>query len=90
MGGDTHRLFVTLGQFSMIRLERDTQLLMPVYDYCVPSKECVCGSGCDCQEDPCELFQKVQFPVNEFFPPNNIHQRENSYQEFRGCSCLQK
>ena len=87
MGGDTHRLFVTLGQFSMIRLERDTQLLMPVYDYCVPSKECVCGSGCDCQEDPCELFQKVQFPVNEFFPPNNIHQRENSYQEFRGCSC---
>ena len=39
-GGDVHRLYVTLGQFSIIRLERDTQLLMPVYDYCMPEKEC--------------------------------------------------
>ena len=30
--GDIHRMFVTLGQFSIIRLERDTQLLIPVYD----------------------------------------------------------
>lgn len=43
-GGDVHRLYVTLGQFSIIRLERDTQLLMPVYDYCMPEKECDCGS----------------------------------------------
>ena len=45
-GGDVHRLYVTLGQFSIIRLERDTQLLMPVYDYCMPEKECDCGSDC--------------------------------------------
>ena len=44
-GGDVHRLYVTLGQFSIIRLERDTHLLMPVYDYCMPEKECACGSG---------------------------------------------
>ena len=70
-GGDAHRLFVTLGQFSIIRLERDAQLLIPVYDYCMPEKECTCGSGTPCVEDPCELFRKVQFPVNQFFPAGN-------------------
>lgn len=83
--GDVHRLYVTLGQFSIIRLERDTQLLMPVYDYCMPEKECTCG-GDDCREDPCELFRKVQFPVNEFFPPNCIDRKEN-YQEVRSGCC---
>jgi hypothetical protein len=87
MGGENHRLYVTLGQFSLIRLERDTQLLMPVYDYCMPEKECPCGSCTPCQEDPCELFRKVQFPVNEFFPPNCIPNRGNSYQDIRSGSC---
>ena len=63
-GGDAHRLYVTLGQFSLIRLERDTQLLIPVYDYCMPNKECTPTS-----ENPCDLFHKMSFPVNEFFPP---------------------
>lgn len=84
-GGDVHRLFVTLGQFSIIRLERDTQLLMPAYDYCMPEKDCDCG--CDCrQEDPCELFRKVQFPVGEFFPPNHCPAPKSvDYQDVRGC-----
>jgi len=86
MGGDGHRLYVTLGQFSMIRLERDTQLLMPVYDYCVPSKECACGSM-DCQEDPCELFRTVQFPVGEFFPSNSIPSRGEGYPNPQGGCC---
>ncbi|MGE4277026.1 MAG: hypothetical protein AB7E30_07610 [Lawsonibacter sp.] len=80
--GDIHRLYVTLGQFSLIRLERDTQLLIPVYDYWMPEKECPCDGG-SCQEDPCELFRKVQFPVNEFFPPNSITNQGDSYQEVR-------
>ena len=86
--GDVHRLYVTLGQFSIIRLERDTQLLMPVYDYCMPCKECPCDGG-SCQEDPCELFRKVQFPVGEFFPPNSPSPRCDSYQEVKanGCCC---
>lgn len=84
-GGDVHRLFVTLGQFSITRLERDTQLLMPAYDYCMPEKDCDCG--CDCrQEDPCELFRKVQFPVGEFFPPNHCPAPKSvEYQDVRGC-----
>ena len=64
------RMYVSLGQFSIIRMERDTQLLMPAYDYCMPDKECVCGDGdCGC-DDPCEVFRQVKFPVDEFFPPN--------------------
>ena len=63
-------MFVTLGQFSIIRLERDSQLLMPVYDYCLPEKCCPSGSNCgnNC-DDPCELFQNIAFPVDQFFPP---------------------
>ena len=85
MGGDVHRLYVTLGQFSIIRMERDTQLLMPAYDYCMPEKECTC-QGAECGEDPCEIFRKVQFPVDEFFPPNSVSQKTAAtYQEARGC-----
>lgn len=61
---DGKKLFVTLGQFSIIKLERDIQLLMPAFDICLPEKECA-GSA----DDPCELFQKFKFPVDEFFPP---------------------
>lgn len=88
LGGDVHRLYVTLGQFSIIRMERDTQLLIPAYDYCLPDKECTCG-GCECgQEDPCEIFRKVQFPVNEFFPPNSLTPKTaTSYQEARSGCC---
>ena len=63
------RLFVTLGQFSIIRLERDTQLLIPAYDYCLPDKECEASSPGD---DPCALFGKIRFPVEEFFPPDTV------------------
>ena len=38
--GECKRLLVTIGQFSIVRLERDTQLLIPTFDYCVPSKTC--------------------------------------------------
>ena len=62
------RIYVTLGQFSIVRLERDSQLLIPTYDYCMPDKECV-GSGDD---DPCALFSKINFPVDEFFPPDTL------------------
>ena len=64
IANDGRQLFVTLGQFSIIKLERDVQLLIPAFDFCMPDKECVGNS-----EDPCALFQNFQFPVDEFFPP---------------------
>ena len=63
------RWFVTIGQFSIIRLERDTQLLIPAYDYCMPDKEC---PGVTSDEDPCMLFSRIRFPVEEFFPPDSV------------------
>ena len=81
-GSEGKRIYVTLGQFSIIRLERDAQLLMPVYDYCLPEKECTCGS---CDDDPCEIFRHVSFPVDEFFPPNSMSPCGECPREPRGC-----
>ena len=68
------RWFATIGQFSIIRLERDTQLLIPAYDYCVPEKEC---PGVACDEDPCMLFSRIRFPMEEFFPADSVCECEN-------------
>ena len=65
------RLLVTLGQFSIVRLERDTQLLIPMYDYCLPTRECG-RPGEPGSEDPCEVFRQIRFPVGEFFPPSTL------------------
>lgn len=73
------KLFVTLGQFSIIKLERDIQLLMPAYDICMPEKDCSSSGGSD---DPCDLFQKFKFPVDEFFPP-----KYSDYIKENGGSC---
>ena len=62
------RWYTTVGQFSIIRLERDTQLLIPAYEYSLPDKECPSTD----QDDPCEMFSKIRFPVEEFFPPNVV------------------
>ena len=67
LSGEKKRLYVTLGQFSIVRLERSTQLLIPAYDYCLPDKECA-GSS---EDDPCTMFGRIRFPIDEFFPPDN-------------------
>ena len=81
-GSEGKRIYVTLGQFSIVRLEREAQLLMPAYDYCVPEKECACGGG---EEDPCEVFRHVQFPMEEFFPPNAMSGGCDKYTPGKGC-----
>ena len=67
LAGDQKRLFVTLGQFSIVRLERDAQLIVPVLDYSIPTKECCDAAGC-CAEDPCEVFSRIPFPTAQFAP----------------------
>ena len=66
LSGDKRRLFVTLGQFSIIRLERDAQLIVPVLDYSLPTKDCSDTTGC--AEDPCEMFSRIPFPSAQFTP----------------------
>lgn len=64
LSGDRRRLFVTLGQFSIVRLERDAQLVVPVLDNAVPCRECCDAPGC--AEDPCEMFSRIPFPTQQF------------------------
>ena len=78
LSGDRRRLFVTLGQFSIVRLERSAQLIVPVLDYSIPEKEC-----CDSQagtEDPCEMFSRIPFPAAEFSPRGCDSQENKGYQ----------
>ena len=63
----SRQLRATLGQFSIIRLERDVRIVIPSYNYCFPDKECPSSD----QDDPCTLFSRIPFPVDEFFPPDS-------------------
>lgn len=60
-----NNIYVTLGLFSVVRLMREVQIVVPSTEFCVPEKEC-CGPT---EDDPCNLFYRMSFPVNEFFPP---------------------
>ena len=79
ISGDQQRLFVTLGQFSLIRLERDVQIIVPVLDYAIPTKECCDNPGC--AEDPCEAFSRIPFPTASFAPADCTGDREQT------CDC---
>ena len=67
LDGESKRLLVTIGQFSIARLERSTQLLIPTFDYCIPSKTCK-SVGSSNTESPCEVFGQIEFPMDAFFP----------------------
>ncbi len=69
-------LFVTLGLFSIVQLVRNVQILVPSYDFCMPQKDCD-----DTIASPCEMFQKISFPVDEFFPKTCDNGDDNN------CNC---
>ena len=76
------RVYVTLGLFTIVRLERETQLLRPVIDYCIPQNDCVTTT----ETSPCDLFDKLRFPTDEFFPPEKCA-FEGLEPTVRDCSC---
>ncbi|MBO5908640.1 MAG: hypothetical protein J6Q67_02510 [Clostridia bacterium] len=57
-------VYVTLGLFTIIQLIRNVQMLIPVYDFCIPEKQCD-----DSTDTPCDVFRKIKFPTDDFFPP---------------------
>ena len=77
LSGGQRQLLVTLGQFSIVRLERDAQLVVPVLDYAIPCKECCDNPGGS--EDPCEMFSRIPFPAQEFSPSGCDAQEEGCY-----------
>ncbi len=83
LGGESKRVFVSIGLFSIVKIERNVQLLIPAYDFCVPQKECVASSD----DSPCELFEKIQFPFDEFFPPEKDDCKFDSFDDFRNGCC---
>ena len=65
--GTSQELFVTLGVFSIVQLTRRVQMLVPCYDFCIPDKEC--STTAPTPESPCEIFSRLNFPTDQFFPP---------------------
>ncbi len=59
-------LYVSLGFFSVIRIERPGQYIVSATEFSVPDKECVMTQP----DDPCQAFAKMSFPTNEFSPPS--------------------
>ncbi len=70
-------VFVTLGLFTIIQLIRNVQMLIPVYDFCIPEKQCT-----DSSDSPCDVFRKIKFPTDDFFPP-----RPCNIDDGGGCGC---
>ena len=71
--GEQKKVYISLGLFSIVKLQRDVQLLIPAYDFCIPDKECIASTECN----PCELFEKLQFPIDAFFPPTKSESKPN-------------
>ena len=80
-GGNT--LLVSLGIFSVTRIERPAQYLITAECYSVPDKEC-CAQE---EDDPCSLFRRMAFPVNEFCPPSLGDSAEGRTDGNGGCGC---
>jgi hypothetical protein len=55
--------YVTLGIFTIVQLVRKVQMLVPVYDFCIPEKQCEFTA-----DTPCEVFRRIDFPTSAFFP----------------------
>lgn len=70
------QVLITIGIFAIVQLQRPVPIMVPAYDYCLPEKECSTNT-----DSPCQLFDKIQFPTNEFFP------RSLDSDEPSGCSC---
>lgn len=75
--GGERVVLATLGVFSIVQLLRNVQMLIPSYDFCVPEKRCESST-----DSPCEMFSRLDFPTDEFFPPNVADSNTGD-----GCGC---
>jgi len=62
------KLYVTLGLFTLIRMERPVSILLECAEYCIPNRESSVLS--DSTTDPCTIFKNMAFPTCEFYPPS--------------------
>ena len=76
--GSQRQVLITIGIFIIVQMERRVQMLMPAYDFCIPTKE----PEAPTTGDPCELFKKIKFPTDSFFPPNS-----SEISQEKSCGC---
>lgn len=63
-GIGTNNVYVTIGLFSVIRMERQVQLMLPAAQLVLPERDSTpCGTA-----DPCSVFGKMSFPTDQFIP----------------------
>ena len=74
----TPTIYATIGLFTVVQLIRNVQMLIPVYDFCVPQKSCDHSTA-----EPCDTFSRIQFPLDDFFPP-----RPDCIDDQKDCGCF--
>ncbi len=62
-GKPSRGVALTIGLFYVVELIRPVTIMVPTYNYTIPKKEC-----CSETDSPCEVFDKIRFPVEEFSP----------------------
>lgn len=62
-----NNVYITIGLFTVVQLIRNVQMLVPVYDFCIPEKQCT--DSCT-PDQPCDVFRRIKFPTEDFFPPS--------------------
>lgn len=86
---DEKTLVVSLGFFSVVKIERPTQLVVSATEYNIPDKECITAT----ENDPCTLFRAMSFPINEFSPPTintcgcSVPPPKREHNQRGGCGC---
>ena len=78
-----HVLVVSLGFFSVVRMERPAQFLVSAAEYAVPDKECIFTD----EDDPCSAFRRMTFPVEQFSPPAFAGTECPSAAPQKNCGC---
>lgn len=83
-GMGINNVYVTVGMFSVIRMERTVQLVLPACNFCLPEKESTPAHT----DNPCGIFGKMNFPLAEFYPyADEQLPREERRENQNGCGC---
>lgn len=83
-GMGVNELFVSVGVFSVIRMERPVQIVVPATRFCLPDRDSTPASA---STDPCSVFGRMSFPMEEFFPYAEGASGGNRSSGGEGCGC---
>lgn len=64
-GIGVNNIYVSVGLFTVTRMERPVQLVIPAKAFYLPDKDSTPASD---SSDPCSVFGKLDFPLCEFYP----------------------